>query len=385
MISRRSSLKEAQIADLLTEVVDVLDIPPDVLAAAIARYEELGAALADWADDRNGAPWFIYPQGSMLLGTMVRPHQRNGEYDVDLVCRHEVFRDSVTKDELKKLVGDGLQAYVDSLNVDAPRLDEGKRCWTLTYGQQFHMDVLPAVPRASRTGTGLWITDRNLWEWQETDPKAYAEWFRDRMRRQFDEVRAELAKREGSKVEDIRPERVRTALQRAVQVIKRHRDIYFAERPELRPPSVLLTTLTAHSYNGTPNVYEAVRVASETMHNFITHDAEGPCVVNPVCDENFADRWRTAPDAQSAFRAWQRKLADDAKALGAQSGMVEFGQVLKTALGNRPVELALTRIGNATREHQSSQGLVVTTTGMVSTSAAFASDRSVPQHKFFGA
>ena len=40
-------------------------------------------------------------------------------------------------------------------------------------------------------------------------------------------------------IEDVPEWRVKTPLQRSVQILKRHRDIYFQQKPEVRPVSVL--------------------------------------------------------------------------------------------------------------------------------------------------
>ena len=34
-----------------------------------------------------------------------------------------------------------------------------------------------------------------------------------------------------------------------MQILKRHRDGAFADRPDVKPASIILTTLAAHAYN----------------------------------------------------------------------------------------------------------------------------------------
>lgn len=385
MMSLLSTDQESQLSELLSEVVKTLDVPPELLREAIERYDDLGSSLAGWADDRGGAAWTIYPQGSILIGTTVRPARPSGEYDVDLVCVHGVERDSVTKDELKKLVGDALQEYVDTLEGQKPVLSDGKRCWTLVYPGQFHMDVLPAVPRTSRSDTGIWITDRHLWNWLESDPKAYADWFWKKSR-QFDDARAVLAKRAASTVEEIRPELVRTPLQRAVQVIKQHRNVHFERFPELRPPSIVLTTLVAQTYDGTSSVYEAVRKAAETMHAFVRLSDSGPSVPNPVCDEDFAERWRSVKGAVEAFGVWQRKLREDVREYAESRGnMVRLGHSLKRSLGDRPVDQAFSSRAGSTLARRQRNELSMAPSGLLVAGSGMPSARPIPDHNFFGA
>lgn len=54
---------------LLDGAVDVLDISEDLREAAVTAYEEVGAWLADHGNPGSQ----VYPQGSFLLGTVVRP------------------------------------------------------------------------------------------------------------------------------------------------------------------------------------------------------------------------------------------------------------------------------------------------------------------------
>jgi len=79
---------ENPIAELLTGAVATLDIPAELRVAATLEYEKVGNWLADHAD-HNGEGWKIYPQGSFLLGTVVRPRGRD-EYDVDLVLKQAI-------------------------------------------------------------------------------------------------------------------------------------------------------------------------------------------------------------------------------------------------------------------------------------------------------
>ena len=57
--------------------------------------------------------------------------------------------------------------------------------------------------------------------------KGYAAWFRDRMKPQFEARRRALAESLRASVEDIPEYRVKTPLQQAIQLLKRHRDMSF--------------------------------------------------------------------------------------------------------------------------------------------------------------
>jgi hypothetical protein len=128
-----------QLSEFLGSTIEELDIPDSQFELAVSRYKALGRFLERYweADDAGG---LIYPQGSMLLGTITRLYHRNDEYDIDLVCRRDLDKASTTQTGLKTEVGDGLELFVEGRPEGTPSLEPGKRCWTLQYLlDHFHM------------------------------------------------------------------------------------------------------------------------------------------------------------------------------------------------------------------------------------------------------
>lgn len=132
--------KEKQLGIWLGQIADELNITDTMLKKAIESYEAVGKWLAD------GIPFDvkIEPQGSMNLGTVTRPISDKDEYDVDLVC---VLKNgsSLPLNRIKHLVGDRLKSH---RTYQRMLEEEGKRCWTIQY-EEFHMDILPCVPKDS--------------------------------------------------------------------------------------------------------------------------------------------------------------------------------------------------------------------------------------------
>lgn len=188
--------KETQLSQLLGATVEQLDITAEDFVAAESCYLDLGDHLAR----AIGAE--VYVQGSFMLGTVVRPHCGGGEYDLDLVSRLGLDKASTTQQELKDHVGTSLDGYLSEHSGDIcespAQLTEGRRSWCLHY-DGFHMDVLPAIPDPdSHSDTAIQLTDRNLRNWQRSDPLAYVEWFRAQCATQFAEARVALSKSYGS-------------------------------------------------------------------------------------------------------------------------------------------------------------------------------------------
>jgi hypothetical protein len=183
------------IGQLLRDAAAELDIPPDLRAAATREYQRVGNWLSAHADGVNG--WVVHPQGSFLLNTVVLPEGRD-EYDVDTVCRRQVDRHATTQAKLKGEVGEALQSYLDAHRhlLDGPvARKERNRCWTLRYDAslRFHLDVLPSIPNPEAKPDGLLITDRELHEWQRSNPLAFAAWFKHAAHTEFIAKRAQLA------------------------------------------------------------------------------------------------------------------------------------------------------------------------------------------------
>ena len=241
----------------------------------------------------------MYVQGSFLLGTVVRPHGDNIEYDLDLVSKLDIAKTSITQQALKDRIGDLLADYHAEHHGQAcespSKVSEGRRSWCLHY-DDFHMDVLPCIPDvAAESDTAIELTDQQLRLWQKSDPQAYVNWFRGQCAKQFEEGRVMLSKTYGS-IEAVPKHRVRTPLHRVVQILKRHRDIYFGEDHEHRPPSSLITTLAARSYLGEVDLLAATMGAVQRMPGYIENRDGILWVANPACaGENFADKWRDVP------------------------------------------------------------------------------------------
>lgn len=141
-------LRKASIAGLLEKICQALDLTDTQRLIAAERY----GAIADWlseADDVVLRDLTIYPQGSMALGTSVKPTGQN-EYDVDLVS----FSPGLTRDfppaRLKRIIGDRLRANGRYADI----LEEKPRCWRINYANEFHLERL-TEPGSGACSTGM--------------------------------------------------------------------------------------------------------------------------------------------------------------------------------------------------------------------------------------
>lgn len=378
---------EETLAELLSGTAAALDIPPELHAAAVARYE----AVADWlaAPDVSGddGGWDIYPQGSFSLGIVVQPVTRRDEYDIDLVCRVNIRKDSLTQADLKRKVGAPLVEYVEvhEGEPEAPgSCKEGRRCWTLEYPKYgFHMDTLPSIPDPEGSSTSILLPDRDLRYWQHSDPIAYANWFRSQMEQELLRKRAALARELRASIEDVPEWKVKTVLQRGVQVLKRHRDVFFANDLEDRPPSIILTTLAARAYQGEKSLYAAIIEAVQEMPRFIENRNGVWWVANPVhSQENFADKWNEHPQRRQKFMRWLSQVEQDLTEAGETKGLDRVVARLSKSFGDNPVVEAAKRFAEGLKDQRQAGRLTMATgTGLLGATGAV----KVSDHGFYGA
>ena len=132
------SEKENYLSQVLNHIADEINITEDMYDKAVTSYESVGK----WLGEGLRYSVKIMPQGSMNLGTVIKPLDDSNDYDMDLVCLLE-NGSKLSLDYIKNIVGDRLKEHP----IYRSKLeDEGKRCWTMQY-DEFHMDILPCVPK----------------------------------------------------------------------------------------------------------------------------------------------------------------------------------------------------------------------------------------------
>ena len=354
-----------QFSPLLEAIAEALDIPERHYELAIKRYESIGTWL-----ERDGsivAPYtpLIYPQGSFLLGTVTRPISEKDEYDLDLVSELNLLKNSITQADLKKLVGHEIKSYADAHSMKSP-VKEGRRCWTLHYadGVQFHIDILPSIPDAklfkeflesrgyspsNLSDFAIAITDNTLPnyncidpDWPCSNPRGYAAWFRSQMEIRFNEKRRSFAESRQLRVEEVPEYKVKTPLQRAIQILKRHRDILFANAPDDKPISIIITTLAGHAYNNEPDILATLQNVVAGMPRYIQRNNGVVWIPNPVNPlENFADKWPEHPQREESFYRWLRMVQKDLNAMLEQSDIQKAAESVKSSLGEQVINKGL--------------------------------------------
>lgn len=227
----------------LLKLIEKLDISQTMYDNATEKYKNLSTFLQS-----KGIESDIYPQGSFAIGTVTRPYGREGDknYDLDFICcLINKNKEETTPEKIKKSVGEVLSnsdLYNDKLQ------EEYDTCWTVEYAEVgdigFNMDIVPCVEEDQLTkqqlslqasdirlmNTSIAITNKQGSEyvWHTNNPKGYREWFW-RINERFVKYNNEilLEKRMYNSIEEIPMNMRKTSLQRVIQLLKRHRDVYF--------------------------------------------------------------------------------------------------------------------------------------------------------------
>lgn len=355
--------KEKHLNDILDAIAKELDISDAKFEEAENRYKAIGNWLNRNASNIRIYEPEVFPQGSFKLGTVIKPLSTN-EYDVDLVCRLNILKSELSQGDLKNLIGKEIIKFAQTNNM-TNKPENKRRCWTLDYSNEFHIDILPAIPDyegyeallKSRFLTSEWsksalaITDDN-WQnyniidknWPHSNPIGYANWFRKKMENVINEQKSILAKSLQKTMDDIPDYKVKTPLQKTIQLVKRHRDIYFNNNDDNnnKPASVIITTVSAVSYNNEVNLYETFNKLTDSLVTIDLYKKNNEYkIINPSDPlENFADKWNENKELILAFKNWTNKLSEDFDKIQHMNEYSEIKEYLKEIFGTKVVEAA---------------------------------------------
>ena len=264
---------DTQLDDLLDRACAALELSPTQHQTAEARYRAIGQWLSAPGTVLARFRPEIYPQGSLRIGTTVRPFARL-EYDLDLVC------------ELVGLDWQQVRNPIAVLNTAEQRLREHdtykhmlerkNRCIRVNYANEFHLDVLPGCPHPGDGTDRILVPDRKAQAWTASNPKGYADWF---------EARCALGEAVIKAIQPLpaqEPADMKATLKRIVQLLKRWRDLRYRHDPANAPISIVLTTLAGTYYSGEGSISLALGNVLGAIVASIPRNGHRLLVLNPA-------------------------------------------------------------------------------------------------------
>ncbi len=370
MIAQSVSLDTSLVDEILLYVCERLQLTDTQHADAVRSYQAVG----EWLQ-APGSPFYylearIHPQGSMALGTTVKPRHQE-EFDLDLVL--EMLRWSDGPLSLYQATLGRLLAHGDY----AARVEPLRRCIRLHYAGQFHLDVLPARLDPIRGGTCIEVPDRKLRCWKPSNPRGFRAWFEA-----CSELRVHM-RADQEPVPGNGNARSKTPLQRSVQLLKRRRDVLFEPDAEVAPRSVMLTTLAGEAFNGSDSTALGLLEILEKLEDRIEAAWPGHIrVLNPTNpDECFSEIWDREPGGYRAFVHYVRDFRSRFVELLSRSGLEGVTTLAGELFGEELAQAAAKRVTERVRVVKDSGRLKLGTAGVIASGAA---GRSIQAHSFYG-
>ncbi len=370
--------------DILS-IISSLDISPTMYKNAVEKYNAITKFLNDYGIEAD-----MYPQGSFAFGTVIRPSATDpsASYDLDFICQVRGSRVDYTPSELRQIIEDALS----SSGIYGGKLTVYKECFTIEYADvndiSFTIDIVPAtdetvenknrlINKSSEPDlieTAIAIPKHNgerNYSWLTNNPKGLRAWFdaknepfltasrsayRERL---FAENRVLFAS-----VEEIPHELDRSALQRVIQILKYHRDVFYAkikDGDEIKPISAIInvvTTQIASRYDPNCSVFELLEYVLNELNIYARQQTltfkdfaqiygsrtvfsrpDGKWYIsNPANPEdNLADKWNQNERIPAHFFRWVKAVKDDLIESLQQDDDQRFRASIENGLGNTSV------------------------------------------------
>lgn len=361
--------RDVELTMLLDRILAQCELPPDLHKKAQEHYEEKAKHLKK-CPLLSKFDVVIKPQGSMSYGTTVPPvsskKKRNaGEFDVDLLIAIEAMKNQMIPNGLHSEIGTYLKKEY------AKDMSPIRFGWQLDYAfeDRMHFDIVPAVRSYHlEMGTILAAGDWKENKWKDTNPEGYTKDFlalceqlpiiEERLIAFSNSARAFNSKEAREPVVERlpAPTLLKRPLQRAVQLTKRHRDVWFSKRSndglKRRPASIVVTTILWYAYQRYvanrhfTSAYAAFIKLAESLADssiLLTKEIGGKIhyiLPNPTLpEENLVEKWNKEEYKQdvSDFFVWAKEYSQFINALARAEGRHVLQNQLSSSLGDDQV------------------------------------------------
>ncbi len=342
---RQSYVSKAWIVGMLERICLQLELPEALSEEAKQLYYQIEAWFGAGSQSRL-SNIRIFPHGSFKLGTTTKPYGQE-EFDIDLICQFDYSPFDITPKQINRMIGDRFRAREDYANG----LEPLKRGWRLKFRHKFNFDFIPAIQNTFDRKGGLLVPDYKQADWIPSHPKRFADRF-DFYALFKPEFKLERGLLVNTKITPLsKPFEFKDYLKRFVQILKRHRDIYFHNQDQkLSPSSTIITALTAKAYRAcvTRSSYSSeIDVLTDVLHHMNDHinvfyvDGKKRFDIpnETTEEENLADLWNDRPECAEAFDTWRNSLLDILRKIKKLQTPSLIREMLSQAFGESVVNL----------------------------------------------
>lgn len=320
---------EARLDDLLARMTESIQLDETRKARMESAYKSVEKELKNDELFFKENDFEIYPQGSVKIGTTVKPIVNN-EFDLDIVVH---IRTDWSKHK-PSFIYNQLKRVLENNEVYKKMMESKNRCIRLNYSGDFHMDILPGCQENLLDNNKLKVPDRSQGDWVSSNPKGYADWFLTRTNMNKLTLLEKAYSVENLPIDEFSRKK---PLQRSVQLIKMYRDKYFEKNPDKATSSIILTTISGQFYNGEDSIYRTIEDIITNIKSNISineYNQKRLMVLNPVNkDEDFTDKWENEPELYDHFKKFIQHLVNEWKKLKHENSVENNSLILKGLFG----------------------------------------------------
>lgn len=367
-----------------TQIDDLLDKMAEAVQLDDTRYDRMKTSyesVKNWieADEIFFKPYNydVYPHGSVRILTTVKPIGKD-EFDLDIAIHLKSNTPHTPQRiyaELKRCME--LYAKKHGLKIEAKN-----RCIRLNYAGDFHMDILPGIQENAFDQNKIKVPDRELGDWVSSNPRGYGDWFMGKANLVRESLLEKALRAEKLPADNFKHKK---PLQRAVQLIKRYRDMYFQKDDTYKTSSIILTTIAGQFYQGEESIFDTVDNIITTIRTKVNQPIGRLKIVNPVnAEEDFTDKWDDEPEYYEAFKKFASHLYNEWQKLKMENGVLEEGIIMKGLFGDDIFRKAQTSQTARIEALRKSKDLGVTRNTGILTSASSVGAAAIKSNTFFG-
>ena len=315
--------------ELLLGICKKLQLQPNKYKLAENRYQTIANTIQS-DDEFENIELRMYPHGSFRLKTTVKPLSGN-EYDLDFVV--EIPHDfQMTPINLYNHI----YRILSNDGIHDEMVEKKNRCIRVNYANDFHMDIMPGQ-KIDSWGDEIIVPDRELKGWgHHSNPIGYSEWFEKQAKTKIYAV-LEKAYRLNEEAEPITDKEIVTRLEplrRAVQLVKRYRDIYCDNNDTEPVRSIVICTLMGMINSEYSNEIEIIKDFCYYVNTLIeTNRGRAFEVRNPVVDEVLTEKWNEDIHNYLDFTDMMESLTNDVNELDRLENGTDIGVLMKSMFG----------------------------------------------------
>jgi len=367
-----------------TQIDDLLDKMAEAVQLDDTRYDRMKTSyesVKDWIE--NDEIFFkpynydVYPHGSVRILTTVKPFGKD-EFDLDIAI-HLKSNTPHTPQRIYAELKRCMEAYAKKHSL---KIEAKNRCIRLDYAGDFHMDILPGIQENVFDQNKIKVPDRELGDWVSSNPRGYGNWFMGKANLVKESLLEKSLRAEKLPVDNFKHKK---PLQRAVQLIKRYRDIYFQKDDTYKTSSIILTTIAGQFYQGEESIFDTVDNIITTIRTKVNQPIGRLKVLNPVnAEEDFTDKWDNEPEYYEAFKKFASHLYNEWQKLKMQHGVLNEGITLKGLFGDDIFTKAQRSQTMLIEELRKSKSLAAARNTGILSSVSSVSAAAVKSNTFFG-